>query len=383
MLMHATSQKQIARYGRDQLTGRSARTSGFSLTELLVVIAIIVLLIGLLLAALAQVRKKTLKTQTEATMQQFANACTVFQTEHGFYPGVIPDAVIAAAYPAAAPPISSTENALLHLMGGYRVLGPNDTNPDSFIYKDYYAYSTSSFEEIEFDAGVPLGLWKLRIKTIPADNNTEVAQLGEGPFINGKPYPPYFTPDKNSLVRLRNGQLGEPQEGLIPDLVDSWGQPIIYIRQTRDRGPLVKDPAALTSLPQFELAGLEPYLQSQGIGEKGADQTFNGGNTGGSILGIGSSYWEKTDLQRKLASVILNNQSFYKATPAATGPFYGKARGAIMLLSAGPDGVFFSALDGPGSSSTPIDAGMVNSDIIGIGPRVLDEFDDIRIYAGG
>src|SRR5688572_17138686 len=129
--MHATSQKQIARgHGPAQLggAGRSPRTSGFSLTELLVVIAIIVLLIGLLLAALAQVRKKTLRTQSEATMQQFANACAVFQAEHGFYPGVIPDAVLLAhaASNGGVSPISSTENALLHLMGGYRVLGTND-----------------------------------------------------------------------------------------------------------------------------------------------------------------------------------------------------------------------------------------------------------------
>ena len=382
--MHATPQKnRLSGFGR----GRSARTSGFSLTELLVVIAIIVLLIGLLLAALAQVQKKTRKTQTEATMQQFINACAVFQSEHGFYPGVIPDAVLQAhaAANGGTVPISGTENALLHLMGGYRVLSPADAqNLDGFIHKDYDNYASGASEnswEITFDGGAQ-GEWKLKIKTVASDGG-EVAQLGEGPFINGKPYPPYFTPDKNSLVRLRkdggpaSGQIGEESDGLIPDLVDAWGQPIIYVRQTRDRGPLVKDPAVPLSLPQFDLAGLTSYVNSKGIGEQVVDQSAK------SILAYPGGTWDDTDQQRKVMSVVLNNQSFYKGAPAGTAPYYGKARGAVMLLSAGPDGVYLSSTDGPGSNSNPLDGGAIDSDIIAIGPRVLEEFDDIRVYGGG
>jgi type II secretory pathway pseudopilin PulG len=385
----------ILKNSRFSVTGRdnSPRRSAFSLTELLVVIAIIVLLIGLLLAALAQVRKRTLRTQTEATMQQFANACAVFQSEHGVYPGVIPDAVLNAhaAANAGEYPISSTENALLHLMGGYRLLRPTDAlNTTSFIYTDYANYCTlpsETFEEIEFDGGPQHGQWKLKIRTVAADGG-EVAQLGEGPFINGKPFAPYFTPDKNALVRLRgtggaSGQVTEHSDGFIPDLVDAWGQPLIYIRQSRERGPLVREPAPSTALPQFDLAGIAPFLKSVSIGESLVNQTFGTSNIAGSILGIGGTDgWNATDQQRKVMSVILNNPSFYKATPASA-PFHGKARGAFLVLSAGPDGIYFSAVDGPGSRANPLTPASVDSDIIAVGPRVLEEFDDIRIYGGG
>jgi hypothetical protein len=59
---------------------------------------------------------------------------------------------------------------------------------------------------------------------------------------------------------------------------------------------------------------------------------------------------------------------------------YGSARGAFALISAGPDGIYFSAIDGPGGPSAPITD---LTTIINVGPRVLDEFDDVRVYGGG
>ena len=107
---------------------RAARSPrGFSLTELLVVIGIIALLAGVLLTAMSKVRSQALKTQTVATMVEFSKACEAFQLEHGFYPGVIPETDLADGDGAWSngEQFSSTENALLHLMGGYRVFHPD------------------------------------------------------------------------------------------------------------------------------------------------------------------------------------------------------------------------------------------------------------------
>jgi hypothetical protein len=58
---------------------------------------------------------------------------------------------------------------------------------------------------------------------------------------------------------------------------------------------------------------------------------------------------------------------------------YGSARGAIVLMSAGPDGIYVSAADGPGSSSTPeTDIGQYFEN-----PQVIMVFDVIIISGGG
>jgi hypothetical protein len=57
----------------------------------------------------------------------------------------------------------------------------------------------------------------------------------------------------------------------------------------------------------------------------------------------------------------------------------GQARGAFMLLSAGPDGVYFSRHDGPGE---PGDGNEVDN-IIPFGPSIIEEFDDVLIFGGG
>jgi len=334
------------------VASRRRSHGGFSLTELLVVIGIIVLLVGLLLTALSVVRKKSDRTRTEAVMQQFANACVAFQAEHGSYPGVLPEDVL-----AGNPLISSTENALLHLMGGYRVLSPQDTGTP--YETEFNAWGDPPFTaEISYPyAG---SAWKLRV---------DLNKIGEGPVIDGKAYPPYFTPDGNSLAQT-GGQLVEPHptlapnpspdfEFLIPDLVDAWGQPILYLRQQRTRGALVSA-YNVNPQPQFLYETLNPYIKSSGLGEMGRSQvTF-------SILNTAPD--DFATLARFLVHPTLDNT----------------ARGAFCLVSAGPDGVYFSRENGAGSQSAPIDNivdNPTNPDLNNI--RIVDEYDDVRIFGGG
>jgi type II secretory pathway pseudopilin PulG len=340
---------------RSSPTARRARL-GFSLTELLVVIGIIVLLVGILLVALGQVQAKARRTQTESTMQQFLNACTAFQAENDRYPGVIPESVLVDPVnyvgTPAVPKISSTENALLDLLGGFRVLAPtDDTTPDSaaeVVYNDYLADAVTTSSDLEITWNVPGGgVWKLAIDT---------RRIGEGPIINGKPRAPYFTPASNELVKLTN------PANEIPDLVDAWGQPLLYLRQARERGPLLPDGSPTQS--QFAAAGLWPYVKSDSLGDLQQNQTTSGGNQRASILNTAP------DGNATLAKFI--------AHPAIAN----QAKGGICLISAGPDGVYFSRVDGPGSQGTPIDDIVTNSNNEYNNPKVVDDYDDVRVFGG-
>ena len=345
-------------------TGASKR-SGFSLTELLVVIGIIVLLIGLLLVALGQVRKRALRSRTESVMTQFANACTTFQGEHGVYPGVVPDDVINSA-PAGL--LTHTENALLHLSGGYRVVSPNEYG--TAVETEYDAFkaaaaAASADIEMIFGSG---NAWKIIV---------DRRKIGEGPVINGKPYGPYFTPGPSDIAPVQYAATNNE----IPDLIDGWGQPIIYIRAVRSRGPLVDRNPAANPRPQFLPwgttvdGGVWPYLRSTALGDLGANQdelsTFGVSDTVSAHL---------TDPQvDDVFALVLAHPAFYKST----SPRLGSPRGQFMLWSAGADGVFMSRIDGTGSAADPIGSGNVVEKLITPGPRALDEFDDVRIYGGG
>ena len=357
------------------------RRTGFSLTELLVVIGIIVLLVGLLLVALGLVRNRALRTRTEAVMNQFANACVAFQSEHGFYPGVIPDEMI-RDFPDANgnPKLSSTENAMLHLMGGFRVLGPTDDDTaatPTAIVADYIAYrsqAVASNSSIELIFGAAPNRWKIVIDT---------RKIGEGPTINGKPFAPYFTPGSSDVASASypitsppepanpdpTPHDGNPNNRYIPDLVDAWGQPIIYIKQARNRGPLV-DQVTAGVRPQFTLAGVSRYMQSTALGERSQNQNAR------SIFGSGTGGLSAVNRDAAWAA-MLAHQSFYKSTT----PVSAAARGAFVLISAGPDGFYFSRNVGPGLAAPIADANIQN--IINPGPRIFEDFDDVRIYSGG
>ena len=141
--------------------------------------------------------------------------------------------------------------------------------------------------------------------------------------------------------------------------------PIIYLRRVRPLGNLAGIDGSTN--PQFMLGATKPYINSGGLGELDRSQT---NPLRGSILKLAA------DPSATLAQII-RHPSF----GAPTEPLTGTARGAYVLISAGKDGVYFSIADGPGTLGDPVD-NIVDDPDFG-NPRVVEEYDDIRVFGGG
>jgi prepilin-type N-terminal cleavage/methylation domain-containing protein len=322
---------------------------GFTLTEMLVVIGIIALLLGILLPALSAVQERARKTTTENLLTEFGKACETFQQQFGFYPGLVPEAILANS---ATPAISGTENALLHLCGG----GISQDDPR---YNDpvYNGWTVVNFN-------VPGGgTFSIKVNA---------AKVGEGPRIRGVQYKPFFTPDADKLAPVPGQFLtaanadpfaNDPLR--LPDLVDAWGQPVIYMRQMRPQGSTLvagATPAESMTDCMFAYQPIRPYTASVELGNLSQSQA------GHSILALAAN-------QSATLAQIIRNVSY----GAPNAPLAGAPRGAWVLISAGRDGIFFSRTDGLGNPTAPV------TDIINppTGPYVVNQYDDVRVFGGG
>ena len=335
---------------------------GFSITELLVVIGIIVLLIGILLPALGRVRQKARVTETSSVMEEFAKACDAFNQQFGYYPGIVPE-----EYLANDPKITPMENAVLHLAGG---AVRQDELP---VLIDGVAYN--NLANIEFEPGNPDSTGQVISFAGPGGSIFRIAvyapAVGDGPFIQGRRYAPFFSPKgeqfRPSLYNLgeNDGSLGQIE--FLPTVMDAWGQPVMYARRLRSNGPLVGSDA-LNS--QFSYDSQARLLNATSLGDFGQDQgATGGGNTVGSILNRASQP------QDTFAQIL--------RTPAigpAQQPQSGSPRGEYILISAGPDGIFFSNTDGPGSPGSPSSNILTGNNGT---PTVVNEYDDIIVAGGG
>ncbi len=351
---------------------------GFSITELLVVIGIIVLLAGLLLVALGKARSRALETTTLSTMQALARACDTFQGDHGFYPGVIPERVL-----AEDPKITGTQNALLHLLGGYRVLTPIEVDAASGVawdeFEQFRSDSTSPVESsgneyLEFEAPGG-GTWRLVI---------DLDRIGEGPFINNRPYATYLSVSGNELRRI--GMLDEDDVDIddllphdrLPHLVDAWGQPIVYLRQIRTNGRLVGDATTTDSAerPQFTIQTARRYFNATTLGDKALDQTQL------CILSDEVAGGDEELINLNLAQLI-RHPAFGPREVDDSSIRELTARGAYVLISAGADAVYFSRFDGAGRPGNPVDNIAEDDGDYSAIPTIVSEYDDVVVFGGG
>lgn len=346
---------------------------GFTLVELLVTVGIIALLVGILLPALGKVQERAKATQTRGLMEEFSKACDSFQQEIGRYPGLVPDDIL-----AGDPKFSSTENALLELMGG----GVRKADMEQTAYD---ALKTADgWTEVSFNVS---GGTPYLVKINPG-------KIGEGPRIAGKQYTAFFAPKAADLQPI-GGKLGGNDQPLtdeqgnpivttapdgeiakIPGLRDAWGNPLLYLRSVRTMGPLCGRAA---DRPQFivlsnsggRFAGLQPYLGSPSLGAMMSKQTKANAPSGAAY-----SVLDGADDQGKIRNFaqLIRNPAFGEANK----PLQSSPRGRFVIFSSGKDGIFFSTEDGPGRKGAPF-TDLASKD----GLAAIDNYDDIRVFGGG
>ena len=339
-------------------TPRGTARAGFTLVELLVVIGIIGLLIGLLLPALGKVVQRAKSTQTTGTMQEGAKACDAYFQEFGEYPSAVPDEVLYSGVTGDTqyPKITAAENALLALMGGYRIGSDAD-------------YANYSGTEITFTT---TPAFKIKI---------DPTKMGEGPYKNGKKYDAFYAPKGREFGKAA-GQVSEVLA--LPDLIDAWGAPIAFIKQQRAIGPLVTRGA---NNGQFERTGMQAYIKSAQLGEVSADQTDT---AKGSVLNtttvagaLNPANGRDLTLGQLIRHPGLNAQTGTAGGVVADADkiYAGTPRGKYFLFSAGPDGIFFSRAQATTSTGAAM-SDIVSSANNPAGPQVIERYDDVVVSGG-
>ena len=360
---------------------------GFTLVELMVVISIIAVLAGILLVALSSATESAAKSQTSSTLNSFAAACDTFALEHGYYPSAVPMRLL-----GDGSKMTSTQNALLALMGGYRVKMSNQSSGPIADEFDQFVLDSSEqgfIIELTESSGTE---WEIAV---------DPARISEGPFINGKPYPPYFSPKSSEMKRPWSDTTnhndsdndGPKARGFnqLPNLYDTWGNPVIYMQQLRKSGALLdgqsSDPGPggdSLVLGQFSTQGLGRYLEASKLGDNRQTQKQTvlpgGGIIGSRITGENGN--GNAEEQQRWLTVALAHPAFYEYDPDQSSTEdlwpYGTARGKYVIWSPGPDGVFLSHQDGPLTQDGGFDPQWEEAV-----PDSIDSFDDIIVHGGG
>ncbi len=374
----------------------SSRLSGFSLIELLVVVSIIVLLVGILVPTLGAVRTAARKTQAQAMGSQLVNAMAAFKADKRRLPGYFNVAQMASsnnwsnlAAGAGQPGFTETENVLLELAGGivpngtfsaaervYQV-GPNqDMNEDVMISQDS-AKSAAATGYLKMDSD--------SLFAIAGQSDHEGGAGAESPE---------FTRDEASNYI---------------DLVDPFGMPMIVWKRNltakRTNTADTYQVAALnygdTTNASFYWATNAGYLSASRLGMSASNQRQEMNVRNPSLLGGGTEA-QAGNVLLSLAAIV-GNPGFASADGDMSDDLPGAAdasdfarpeafRGDVIVMSAGPDKVYFGKRQDPGTSEgtgTPgKHVGYVTLDTTTTpttpmpGTSEVDRFDDVVVSGG-
>jgi prepilin-type N-terminal cleavage/methylation domain-containing protein len=332
--------------------------SAFTLVELLVTIAIIVVVIALLFPAFNTARIVAKNTATTQLVQDLQTATSTFMQDNQRMPGYFAaDQVggIENVGSSRRAGLSTMENIMLDLAGGVITTGGNDVI------------------EIQLASGDPLTYV-----------NPDLIGSEAG-FGGGTPYfspPDKFYPSGEVLLKDLdgNGQNAGPEiRNRLPDLVDSYGTPILaWAKDERARGDVVAGRAPAAGEVPFAAEHYDPavdepawfywrqnasFVTGTSVGKKLIDQNEE------SLLGTAhSSPAERVDTMVAMLGhpsfITSDTEPIDFSTPAARlGIYPTDSRGDIVFHTAGPDGVYMSNrakrsrafYEGGGSATDPAD----------------------------
>lgn len=376
-------------------------TRAFTLTELIVVVLIIALLIGILLPALSGVRSAARKATTSVLANDVANASIAFQTDARRLPGYFSQTDMGDNLNAqgAGGGFTNSENVLLDLAGG--IVEASSGNLPA---------SDNSFVDV-----APGNI--AAADTVRVDNNLVGAGRGRASYLRLPP-----ASEGDSALAVVPGQYGADADPAMKDrtdmvdIVDSFGSPLVIF--TRNEIAAARPDARFASRStaddtgpagsQFYWAANAGYFQSAGFreGERSRETSqrwlTEDGNFG-SILAepFTATSADESDapgntannLELSLAG-ILGSPSLPSAEASPIDGQYAApaaARGGIVVISAGPDRLFFARRQDPGLDSGVAGANAKNIVTYGlftngqpdVSVNEVSEFDDIVVAGGG
>ncbi len=341
----------VSRSVEGGVNGRRA----FTVIEVLVVIAVIALIISIVVPTLGRVRDAAKKTDTLATCNGLSQAITSFRNDNRRLPGLNPIANLATANSLPGTGMTALENAMVDLVG-----------------MKTQATGGAGFTSIPSPLGGGAPPTYVGIAT----------RTGSG----------YFVPSQKQFVN----SVGSA----IPELVDSFGQPIMLWQEdeaavgriTPDGvgGPmiagLIVNPSDATSRAKFYLATNASFLTSSSFGTQGTNMRRD------SFLGLNGVAGPN---QIAALGALMGSPAYPSNLQVAVDQIYAtESRGSYAVHSAGRDGLFLGHKDKGGAvagGSTGVlryghnfknNAG----DNISVGPDgktpfdVIAGFDDIVVY---
>lgn len=338
---------------------RQHRAPAFTLIELLTVMFIIIIIVAIAVPALSGARSSARSVSSRALMANLMQSVEQFRQDNRRLPGYFTQRQMGAEAnggqwgAGGGRGMSAMQNMILELAGGVVTTSPAPAG---------------TLRVGPIQSGTPPAL----VDVLPS--------LISAPAAGSKVY---FTPPARNWVQFTDpGQReGNAVHGQLPDLVDDFGTPILA---------WVADEAGLSNVTQasdfaadnsrtasrFYLASNGTFLQATSVGKlrrNMRDQSLIGGAV------------SAADAAASLMGALGNPASPVSITPNTDAIIPAAPRGAVVLHSAGKDGVYLGKEERGGRNSMAgvlrygLNFKSANNQPLAQRTDVLNDFDDLLV----